>query len=367
MEGVKEILQRWLNQHQLTAVEGAQLKALVAQNQIGGELRIEGGVLDSECCRQLSESVLRERLEWLERSLPVLQQCCQQVLEWDAVPLALVWNLWLPLAIHLAERRTALGRPLVQGILGGQGTGKSTLALVLSQILQCRGWRVCRLSLDDLYKTYEERLDLQRFDPRLRWRGPPGTHDVELGLEVLRTLKQKGRSHPVEIPRFDKSLHNGAGDRTTPEIVSSIDIVFFEGWFVGARPVDPAVFATAPPPILTDADRQFARDCNDRLHAYLPLWDLLDGLIVLRPTDYHLSQQWRREAEQRMVAGGRAGMSAAEINEFVEYFWRSLHPDLFITPLCSDPTHVDLVVEIDANHTPAGIYQPGQHLKCLFE
>ncbi len=356
MEGVKEILQRWLNQHQLTAVQEAQLKALLARNQIWGELRIEGVALNGESGAQSSESMLRKRLEWLERSLPMLQQCCQQQMGWDAVPLELVWNLWLPLAIHLEERRTALGRPLVQGFLGGQGTGKSTLVLVLSRILQCRGWRVCRLSLDDLYKTYEERLALQQFDPRLRWRGPPGTHDVELGLTVLRALKQKQNSHPVEIPRFDKSMHNGAGDRTTPEIVSSIDIVLFEGWFVGARPVDPAVFATAPPPILTEADRQFARDCNDQLHIYLPLWDLIDGLIVLRPTDYRLSQQWRREAEQRMVTDGRTGMSDAEINEFVEYFWRSLHPDLFITPLCSDPTHVDLVIEIDANHTPAGIY-----------
>lgn len=325
-----------------------------------GEWEIEGVALKGKRDRQCNESVLRKRQEWLKQAVPVLQQCCQQVLGWDAVPLDLAWNLWLPLAIHLAERRTALARPLVQGILGGQGTGKSTLALILSQILQCRGWRVCRLSLDDLYKTYEERLKLQQIDPRLRWRGPPGTHDVELGLAVLQALKQEENSYPVEIPRFDKSLHNGAGDRTPPEIVSNIDIVLFEGWFVGVRPVDPAIFATAPLPILTESDRQFARDCNDRLQAYLPLWDLLDGLIVLRPTDYHLSQQWRREAEQRMVAGGGTGMSDAEINEFVEYFWQSLHPDLFITPLCHDPAHVDLVIEIDANHRPAAIYQPGQ-------
>ncbi|NEP76540.1 MAG: glycerate kinase, partial [Okeania sp. SIO2G5] len=87
-------------------------------------------------------------------------------------------------------------------------------------------------------------------------------------------------------------------------------------------------------------------------------WNELDQLMVLYPTNYRMSQQWRREAEQTMKASGRDGMSDDQINQFVTYFWRSLHPELFITPLLQDAEHVDLVVEIDANHTPCAIYAP---------
>ena len=103
-------------------------------------------------------------------------------------------------------------------------------------ILQQLGYRTLSLSLDDLYKTYSDRLVLKQQDPRLIWRGPPGTHDIDLGLNVLDQIRQC--KSPVMVPRFDKSAYSGAGDRTTPEIVTDVDIVLFEGWFVGVRPID---------------------------------------------------------------------------------------------------------------------------------
>jgi D-glycerate 3-kinase len=271
-----------------------------------------------------------------------------------------LWNFWLPLAMQLASLRQQLRRPLIQGILGGQGTGKSTLAAVLSVILRHLGYRALSLSLDDLYKTYAQRQRLQQQDSRLIWRGPPGTHDVELGKQVLDQLRQPNLEQPILVPRFDKSAWGGAGDRTTPEMVQNIDIVLFEGWFVGVRPIDAAVFdAAMPAPILTSADRSFARDMNDRLKNYLPLWERLDRLMLLYPVDYRLSQQWRRQAEQQMIATSKSGMTDAQVDEFVEYFWRSLHPELFITPLSRNPDWVNLVVEINPDHSIGAIYQPG--------
>lgn len=269
-------------------------------------------------------------------------------------------SLWLPFALQLAILKQQLGRPVIQGIVGGQGTGKTTLTVVLSLILAQFGYRTLSLSLDDLYKTYAERQQLQEQDPRLIWRGPPGTHDVALGIELLDQLRQPKRPNPILVPRFDKSAWGGAGDRTTPESVEGIDIILFEGWFVGVRPINPAIFdASAPPPIQTPADQAFARDMNQGLQDYLPLWERLDRLMLLYPTDYHLSQQWRRQAEQQMMATGKSGMTASQIDRFVEYFWKSLHPELFITPLTQNPSYVDLVVEIYPDHTPGAIYQPG--------
>ncbi len=271
-----------------------------------------------------------------------------------------LWNLWLPLAMQLASSRQQLGRPLIQGILGGQGTGKTTLGAVLRLILKQLGYHTLSVSLDDLYKTYAERQRLQEQDSRLIWRGPPGTHDVEPGLQLLDQLRSSNPANPILVPRFDKSAWGGAGDRTIPEPVENVDIVLFEGWFVGARPIDPAVFdAQTPEPIQSLGDRAFARDMNDRLKDYLPLWERLDRLMILYPTDYRLSQQWRRQAEQEMIATGKSGMTDAQVNEFVEYFWKALHPELFITPLTKNPNLVDLVIEINPDRTPGAVYRPG--------
>jgi D-glycerate 3-kinase len=314
--------------------------------------------------RLLAQRLLAERvqtqLQQVRSLAPALDVFCQKTFAWKRCPLDLLWNVWLPLALQIQQWHQALNHPLVQGILGGQGTGKTTLSRILAYILEQMGLQVCRLSIDDLYKTYAERQQLQQHDPRFRWRGPPGTHDIQLGLTVLHQLRHPQPSTPIAIPRFDKSLHHGAGDRTTPEWITRADIVLFEGWFVGIRPIDPTIFETAPPPIVTEADRAFARDINTHLQDYLPLWQQLDRLILLYPEDYRLSQQWRQQAEAEMIAAGKTGMSAIEIQEFVAYFWKALHPLLFIAPLRQDAERVDLVIEINAEHYPEQLYCPSQ-------
>jgi D-glycerate 3-kinase len=272
--------------------------------------------------------------------------------------LGTLWKFWLPLAMQLATERQNLGRTLIQGILGGQGTGKTTLAAVLKLIFRKLGYNTISFSLDDLYKTYSERQQLREADPRLIWRGPPGTHDLELGVKVLGELQQIGKSKLIEMPRFDKSAWGGAGDRTKSEIVTDIDLVLFEGWFVGVRPINHDFFNLNLPPIFTVADQQFADDMNKKLSDYLPLWEKLDRLIVLYPNDYRLSQAWRCQAEREMIAAGKSGMSNEEINRFVEYFWKALHPELFIKPLVNNCQWVNLVVEIKSDHSVGRIYQP---------
>lgn len=305
--------------------------------------------------------VVQTRSQLFRSIYPAIAQLCRSRFNIPKTAcLETLWNLWLPLAMQLAAHRRALDRPLVQGVLGSQGTGKTTLGAILTLILGHLGYPTLSLSLDDLYKPYTERQHLQQKDPRLVWRGPPGTHDVELGIQILdqlRSGKHSGKGS-IQIPRFDKSAQAGAGDRTDPETVTAVEIILFEGWFVGARPVEPAAFATAPPPILTAADRAFAQDMNAKLQDYLPLWQRLDRLLILYLLDYRLSKQWRQQAEHQMIAAGKAGMTDRETDQFVEYFWRALHPDLFIKPLVKAPSWVNLVIEIESDHSPGAVYQP---------
>jgi D-glycerate 3-kinase len=328
------------------------------QNYLAGEL-----LADSEraIAFNLNSSNIATAIQRRSQALALVYPAVQEF--WSSAPevgmLESLWQVWLPLALALIDRRQAQTQPLIQGIVGSQGAGKTTLTQLLCLILSQLGYPAVSLSLDDFYKTYSERQALQQADPRMTWRGPPGTHDLELAISILGQLRQSDSiSISVNLPRFDKSAYAGAGDRSAAsEQVSGIEIVLFEGWFVGARPIDPEQFTTAPPPINSEQDRQFARDINTRLADYLPLWQQLDGLIVLDLVDYRLSQAWRQQAEHAAIAAGQAGMSDQAIRQFVEYFWRSLHPQLFIKPLTQDPT-VDLVIEIQPNHQPGRVYRP---------
>jgi len=275
-------------------------------------------------------------------------------------------DIYLPLVEQIITWKQEIDRPLIQGILGGQGTGKTTLCRLLQQILEILGYTTVSLSLDDLYKTYAERQELQIKEPRLRWRGPPGTHDIQLGIDILEQIRTSTTlsNHPsnsakiIALPRFDKSLWQGMGDRTTPELVKIPDIILFEGWFVGVLPK-----------VEIENYGDFTAYINQQLHHYLPLWKKLDKLILLHPEDYHYCLQWRLQAEQEMIASNKnirennqeKGMTPAEITNFVEYFWQALPPELFISPLTKPPTPVDLVISIDSDHHFSKLYSPEEH------
>jgi D-glycerate 3-kinase len=283
---------------------------------------------------------IRERLELFHRSKDEIATLCQSL---NISPdIATIWDVWLPLALQIANWRDSQQQCLIQGFLGGQGTGKTTLTKGLTLILKEIGYEAVSWSIDDLYLPYKDRVALRNFDPRIVRRGPPGTHDVQLGIDVLEQFRSN--QFPIELPRFDKSMQGGEGDRTLPEIIEQADIVLFEGWFVGVHPIVSEFEIVR--------DRSFAKDMNQQLESYVPLWELLNRLIVLYVPDYQLSKQWRKQAEHKMIAQGKAGMSDAEIDEFVEYFWNALHPQLFIPPTTQN---ADLVLEIGAGHSVRSI------------
>ncbi len=303
-----------------------------------------------------------DRLDRGEITLPVVGSWA----EW----IELLWILWLPLAQSIDLRQRQANKPLVQGILGSQGTGKTTLTQILQLLLECMGQRAVSLSIDDLYLPYSQRCELSVQDPRLVWRGPPGTHDVALGIDTLSAFRNRDLSgssdQTIVLPRFDKSLKKGQGDRTQSVSVQQPTVLLFEGWFVGAQPLPDQLLGSDDfpfvAPILTAEDRQFARDCNHRLRAYLPLWNLVDDLVVLQPQDYRFSLQWRQQAEQDMIDTGKDGLSHAEVADFVVYFWKALHPELFVAPLASSTSALSqktsLVVNIDRDHRIGCLYLP---------
>lgn len=349
-----EILQRWRSE---THFHLADIRQLLTLEFTSGRAKAFNLTVFN------GEREIRKRAKLYRYSCDRILKICQKLsFPSEATILDTLWVFWLPLALQLAEKRKNRPRPFIQGILGVQGTGKTTLTQIISLLLEYLGYKAVSLSIDDFYKTYAERQQLKLKDPRLMRRGPPGTHDVSLALQTLNQLRHAQPKELIPLPRFDKSLYQGEGDRlSSPEWVHDIDLVLFEGWFVGVQPVKKSVFQSSLPrevaEVITLKHLQFARDSRRRLKDYLPLWEKLDSLLVLYPQDYRWSLGWRMAAEHQMIASGKTGMSDQEIQEFVYYFWRSLHPELYLKPLIQDP-RVDLVIEIDQEYRPCTLYKP---------
>ena len=104
-------------------------------------------------------------------------------------------------------------------------------------LLEAKGLKAAVLSLDDLYLSRAERNRLAAtIHPLLCTRGPPGTHDVELGQTLLHDLM---RAREVKLPSFDKASDNQHGPEQLKSFNGPADVVIFEGWCVGARPEAP--------------------------------------------------------------------------------------------------------------------------------
>ena len=222
------------------------------------------------------------------------------------------------------------GRPFVLGMNGPQGCGKTTLTTALCAGLSELGKKAVSVSVDDFYLTHADQLELAaRFsgNPLLQQRGYPGTHDLALGARVLEKLRSP-RPGSVLVPRYDKSRFEGEGDREPRErwtkMETPLDLILFEGWMLGFTPVAPARLP----------NRDFAV-INDALAGYGAWTSCLDGFLQLEPLDPRFVLDWRVEAEERMKAQGKAGMSEAGIRAYVEKFlpaYQTFGPGLVTRP-----------------------------------
>ena len=135
-----------------------------------------------------------------------------------------------PVAERIAQTRRAIGRPIVAGLCGSQGSGKSTMAAFLKALLEAKGLKTAILSIDDLYLTLPERERLAaEVHPLLKTRGVPGTHDLGLGQALIDVLTDGVAE--VSMPRFDKAEDTRAPGATWPRVASPVDVILLEGRF----------------------------------------------------------------------------------------------------------------------------------------
>ena len=98
-------------------------------------------------------------------------------------------------------------KPLIIGLAGGQGSGKTTISSILTLILKKYfKLNVFKISIDDFYKTRRDRKLLSKNKhPLLMTRGVPGTHDVDLMLNFFKKIKDENFKS-LQIPKFNKAI-----------------------------------------------------------------------------------------------------------------------------------------------------------------
>lgn len=153
--------------------------------------------------------------------MSMYERLAPQLHDSSADPLEVVFSCYLPVyawILYLREQHKR-GGPLVIGVSAPQGCGKTTLVEHLQAALGSANFRCATLSLDDLYLTAAEQAKLAQVhasNPLLRYRGNAGTHDLQLADQVLIQLEQAKPGDVVRLPRYDKSVNSGRGDRAPP-------------------------------------------------------------------------------------------------------------------------------------------------------
>jgi D-glycerate 3-kinase len=254
-----------------------------------------------------------------------------------------------PMAALAADARAEAGRTVVLGLCGPQGSGKSTVAAVTARLLAGRGLRPAVLSLDDLYLSHEARARLAReIHPLLATRGPPGTHDVDLGLATLASLARPGR---VALPRFDKACDTRRPREAWELVEGPADVVLFEGWCVGARPQPASELAAPVNALERDEDPKcvWRGYVNTALAgAYAALFARLDRFVLLQPPGFEVVAGWRAEQEAKLRALTGAGMAPEAVARFVAHYER-----LTRWIIAEAPARADAVFRLDAQRRPS--------------
>ncbi|MGC4028440.1 MAG: hypothetical protein QM696_06190 [Steroidobacteraceae bacterium] len=262
-----------------------------------------------------------------------------------------------PLAARIAARARAISGVLPVGLCGAQGSGKTTAATALGELLRECGTPAAVLSLDDFYLTHAARQALARsVHPLLITRGVPGTHDLPLALEIIAALQ---RGERPALPRFDKSRDDRLPAARWQRPPAAVKVVLLEGWCTDARP-EPETALQQP---INDLERNedaggiWRRYVNAQLAGpYRALFDPLAMLILLQAPSFEVVYRWRLEQEHklraRLAAAGqdsRGVMDDAAVARFIAHYERVTRHIL-----AEMPRRANQVIRLDATRAVIG-------------
>jgi len=259
----------------------------------------------------------------------------------------------IPLCFWINKKRKDK-KTLLVGLAGGQGTGKTTISTLLRLVLvKYFKLQVFKISIDDFYKTRKERILLSKSKhPLLLTRGVPGTHDIQLMVNLFKKVK-KSTFRSINIPKFDKSIDDRCKKNNWFKLKKKPDILILEGWCVGAKPEGGRSLNRPINVLEKNADKKkiWRSYVNNQLKSkYSKLFDQLDSLLYLKAKNFKLLKRWRLKQEKKlkMKSGTKKNskiMNEKEVETFMMTYQRITQNMFKHTPKYSSA-----VIDLNENH-----------------
>ena len=242
----------------------------------------------------------------------------------------MIRSFLIPVCFWIA-RKTNKKKPLIVGLAGGQGTGKTTITSIITIILKKYfKLNVFKISIDDFYKTRKQRTLLSKNKhPLLMTRGVPGTHDANIMLNFFKKIKVK-KFKSLKLPKFNKAIDDRCKQSLWYKIKSKPDVIILEGWCVGARSQN---FRELRKPInslerVHDQTFKWRQYVNYQLKTkYKKLFNQLDYILFLKAKNFSLLRRWRLKQEKKLWLKSKNGknlkiMNKDEVKNFMDTYQR---------------------------------------------
>ena len=231
-------------------------------------------------------------------------------------------------------------------IAGSQGSGKSTLTIVLKLVLEeFYKKKVMLLSIDDYYLSKNKRLKLsKKIHPLLITRGVPGTHNIAaLRKDIINFQKKK---FPIVAPLFNKLKDDISSKK---KIIKKAEILLLEGWCCGSPPISrDYLFKNINRLESTlDKNKAWRQYYNFQLQKdYKKVFSLFDKQIYIQPPSFTYISKWRytQEKSNALKSKDEKFMKKTDLQKFIQHYEK-----LTKWMIKTMPAKADMLIKIDKN------------------
>lgn len=252
------------------------------------------------------------------------------------------------------QRALHPNRPVLIGVAGAQGSGKTTACQLLEAANRPR---YANFSIDDVYLDTGQRAELaSRTHPLFVTRGPPGTHDIALARETIAALMRATPQSETSIPRFDKIADKMKPRAEWPVFKGRPEAILIDAWCLGALPVPPS------PPLNAveeeDANGRWREIQNEYLRTSYTEWFAeFDAIVYLQAPNWDIVRRWRGQQEVTLRGRPLTADEEAWIDRFIQHYER------ITRSMIGGEVTTDIVVKVDEQRAVLTVRSEGQNIE----